>query len=101
MASVGDSKSAVGHSGRVVYRSGPENRDVTKPSTRVLMALDSLPEYDMEDAETVVYDHVDLDALDALFQPTDGNRSGQVTFRIDPYEVTVTAAGEITIETKP
>lgn len=102
MASVGDNKSAVGHDGRVVYRSGPNDRDVTKPSTGVLAALDSLPGYDMDDAETVVYDHVDLDALDALFQPTNGRkRSGQVTFRIDPYQVTVTAAGWITVETKP
>lgn len=82
----------------VVVRSAPNDRDETALSTRVLMALDSLPDYDVENSETVVFDHIDPDALDNLFDHVaEESRRGRVTFPIDRYEVTVTAAGEITI----
>lgn len=84
----------------VVYHSTPDERDTTRLSQGVLVALDSLPKYEMEDTDQVVFDYVDLDALDSLFRSTGGNaRSGHVSFRIEEYEVTVTSSGEITIET--
>jgi len=68
-------------------------------STSVLLALDSIPEFDAQDGDSVVYDFVDLDALDALFAGTTNERS-HVTFVIDDLTVTVTAAGEITIQSE-
>jgi len=68
--------------------------------TSVLMALDELPELDLENTDTVLFDHIDLDALDDLFRPVTGNkRNGRVTFTIEDYEVTATANGRITIRT--
>lgn len=67
-------------------------------STSVLMALDSLPEYDVESGDMIVFDQVDLDALDDIFRPVGGtSRAGQVTFVTGNYEVTATSDGEITI----
>jgi len=82
----------------VVYHSRPKNDEDANLSTRVLAALDSVPGYDIENSETVLFDHIDLDALDELFRPVAGrSRYGVVTFPVDQYEVTVTAGGEITV----
>lgn len=87
--------------GTIVHRTTVDPHNGTELSTGVLMALDSVPGYDIENSETVVFDHVDLDALDELFTAVDGTqRQGQVTFPVDRYEVTVTAAGEITIQSR-
>lgn len=84
--------------GAVVYRSTGNDHDDTELSTSVLMALDSVPGYDMENSETVVFDHIDLDALDELFsQAQRTSHQQQVTFPVADYKVTATATGEITI----
>lgn len=83
--------------GTVVYRS-TEDLERTELSTAVLTALGSVPGYDLEDGDTVVFDHIDLDALDELFgHASTGDSRGRVTFPIDGYRVTATAGGEITV----
>lgn len=79
----------------VLYRDhyDPSSEDL---STNVLLALDEVPEFDAESGDSVVYDFVDLDALDDLFSSTTDERS-HVTFGIEDLTVTVTADGEITI----
>lgn len=97
-AGEGDCRSV--ENGTVVYRSDGEGTDEEELSTRILMALDSVPGYDIENSDTVVFDHIDLDALDNLFPATDGvDPAGQVTFDVDQYQVTVTADDRITIRT--
>lgn len=89
---------AVDTEGRVVHGSNVNPHDGVDLSTGILTALDSVPGYDVENSDAVVFDHVDLDALDELF--TDESAEGTdsyVTFPIDGYQVTVTAGGEITI----
>lgn len=67
-------------------------------STRLLLTLEAVPGYDLEDSETVVFDHVDLNALDDLFRPVGGTpRDGHVRFSVDDYVITATADGEITV----
>lgn len=84
----------------VVHRSRHDPTGETALSTSVLVALDSIPGFDLENSDTVIFDHVDLDALDELFRPVSGGRrTGRVTFPVDGYEVTATADGEITIRT--
>lgn len=84
----------------VTARHDPERG--SELSTSVLMALDQVPGYDVEEADGVVFDRVDLGALDDLFRPVEGTaREGHVSFPIDGYEVTVTAAGEIAITDGP
>lgn len=76
--------------------------DETALSTSVLMALDEVPEYDATEAESVVFEQINLGALDDLFRPVEGaERTGRVSFPISRYEVTVTAGGEITITEGP
>lgn len=88
-------------SGAVVHRSEHDVHGDTELSTSVLMALDDLPGYDAESG-AVVFEHVDLDALDDIFSPIDGEtRTGHVTFTIGPYEVTAASNGEITIRELP
>jgi hypothetical protein len=66
------------------------------------MALDEVPGYDIEDADEVVFERIDLEALDDLFRPVEGaDREGRVSFPIDGYEVTVTAGGAITVTAGP
>lgn len=84
-----------------VYRTQADRDGAPALSTTVLEALDAAPEFDVEDGDTVVFDHVDPDALDDLFSPVSGgNRNGQVQFTVDQYEVTATAAGEVTIRNR-
>lgn len=87
------------HNGETtVYHLSSDENDEAELSTTILMALDSVPGYDAENSETVVFDHIDLDALDELFSQADGTSSrGKVTFPVANYQVTATAAGEITI----
>lgn len=91
-----------GGAGETVVTARHDPDDGTELSTSVLMALDEVPGYDIEEADGVVFEQVDLGALDDLFRPIEGTeRQGRVTFPIDGYEVTVTAAGEITITDGP
>lgn len=70
-------------------------------STGILMALDSVSGYDIENSDSVVFDYVDLDALDELFTAADDDSpQGRVTFPVDQYQVTATAGGEITIRAR-
>lgn len=86
----------------IVHRTEHDFDDDVELSTRILLALDSVPGYDVEDGDTVLFDHVDLDALDELFRAVDGaRREGHVRFTVDGYEVTVTAKGEITVGSGP
>ncbi|WP_343217248.1 HalOD1 output domain-containing protein [Halovivax limisalsi] len=51
-----------------------------------------------------LHDVIDPEALDALFEPTTTSqraRDGSVTFAYCGYEVTVTAAGDISIGSEP
>jgi len=84
--------------GSVVHQAYHDPNGEMTLSASILMALDEVPRFDVENSDTVVFDHIDLDALDDLFTPVDDtNRSGSVTFTIESYEVTATAEGQITI----
>lgn len=86
---------------RIVYHKDADSQEEAELSTAILMALDSLSGFDIESSDTVVFDHIDLDALDELFGPVgEAPRHGQITFAIDQYEVTVTAAGAVTIRAR-
>jgi hypothetical protein len=98
MSHAGEDEGRTDANGTVVYRSdGQEDR---KLSTAVLEALDSVPGYDIENSDTVVFEHIDLDALDELFTTTNGtSRQGEVTFSVGEYRVTATADGEVIVRT--
>lgn len=82
----------------IVYQTEHDPDGGTELSTSVLLALEELPEFDLENSENVVFDDIDLDALDDLFRPVNGDsRSGHVTFPAGQYDVTVTATGQITV----
>lgn len=82
----------------VVYQTEHDPADGTELSTSVLMALDSTPGFDIEDSDSIVFDTIDLEALDDLFRPaTESQPCGHVTFPADEYKVTVTAANQITV----
>lgn len=68
-------------------------------STNVLLALDSLPEFDAKSSDEALFEHVDPDALDALFRSSpDGDRAGGwVYFPVGDYEVSVSARGEVIV----
>lgn len=83
--------------GSVVHQSYHDPDSDVSLSTDILLALDELPQFDVENSDTVMFDHIDLDALDDLFSPTNDARAGEVTFTVEDYEVTATATGEITI----
>lgn len=96
MSHAGEGDCRVEPSGTVVYLSN--SQDNQKLSTRVLEALGSVPGYDVESSDTIVFDHVDLDALDELFTATDGrSRQRKVTFPVGEYHVTATANDEVIV----
>lgn len=81
----------------LVFRLTPDGQGEDL-STHMLMALGSVPDYDVENGETVAFDYVDLEALDRLFDNViEKPRLGRVTFPFDQYQITVTADGEVTI----
>lgn len=82
----------------VVYQTVHDSDEESALSTSVLMALEAVPGFDMEATDTVVFDTIDLEALDDLFPVVDGTTSSShVTFPAGQYTVTVTAAGRITV----
>lgn len=102
MASAGDNDTQTADQKEVLYRASPDQEGETKLSREILRALDAVPGYDVEDSEMVVYDYIDLDAVDELFSPVDGTpRRGEISFPIEQYEISVTAAGEVTVATRP
>jgi len=68
---------------------------------RVMMAIDELADIDAEMSDEILFEYVDPDALDALFQSVSGapREDGHVTFSVDGHEVTVTATGEVVVRT--
>lgn len=82
----------------VIYRTEHDPDDGTPLSTSLLMALESVPEFDVKNGETIVFDYIDLEALDNLFRSEgEAENTGHVTFPAGQYDVTVTAAGKITV----
>lgn len=80
----------------VCQRTFEETEAVT---TTVLLTLDSMPEFDAEASEDVLFEHVDPDALDALFQSAPGTDrpQGSVNFPVGDYEVSVSATGDVVV----
>jgi hypothetical protein len=68
-------------------------------STSLLEALDSLAEFDAEGGEEILFDWVDPDALDVLFEstPTTDRTDGWVCFPVGGFDVAVSADDEIVI----
>lgn len=94
----GEYECAMGDDDSIVYQTEHSLEDNTELSTSVLLALEEVPEFDLENSDNIVFDDIDLDALDDLFRPVAGDqRRGHVTFPAGKYEVTVTAAGRILI----
>lgn len=84
----------------LVRRTTTDFDDDVGLSTRLLLTLEAVPGYDLEDGDTVVFDHVDLEALDDLFRPMEGtSQDGHVRFTVDDFAITATADGEITVRT--
>lgn len=69
-------------------------------TTTLVHAISDVTGVDVRHAEEALYEHVDPDALDALFKPTaDGNprTSGQFTFSIWGHQLTISGTGQIAI----
>lgn len=92
----GDNRSAT-EQAQVIHLPETETGTTHQLSTRVLMALDELPGYDVENPDHTLFGAIDPDALDALFGP-DPDSDGSVTFTIEGYRVTATAAGAVVVQ---
>lgn len=66
------------------------------PSTAVLELVASISDEDPVDLEPL-YDYVDPDALDALFDPDRGGPASSVTFEFDVDTVTVHGDGTVAV----
>ena len=98
MTTGGDHACAGTEDDSLVYQTEHSPDDDIALSTSVLLALEEVPEFDVSDSENVLFDDIDLDALDDLFSPVGGKpRRGHVTFPAGNYSVTVTASGQISI----
>lgn len=76
-------------------------RPATKLSTTLVHALSDAMGVDVRQCESSLYQAVDPDALDQLFQPIgDGSTrdSGHVAFLVSGYRVTVYYTGHIVID---
>jgi hypothetical protein len=73
--------------------------DTESVATNILLALDSLPEFDAATSEDRLFQHVDPDALDALFRSAPGadRTQGWVNFPVGDYDVSVCAQGDIVV----
>lgn len=72
-----------------------------RPSLRVLESVADADDVDPASLEPPLYDVVDTNALDRLFEPTASEttaRRGQVSFRYRGYEITVHSSGRVDLE---
>lgn len=72
-------------------------------STGIVSALADLSETDVTDVDRL-YDRVDPDSLDAIFQPPNGKstrNTGELSFRLGSYTVTVHASGFVVLTESP
>lgn len=80
---------------RIVRR---RNDDETPVSVTVIEALADARGVNPVDVERPLYDVVDPEALDRLFDRPGGDGiDGRVVFSFDAHEVTVTASGEVLV----
>lgn len=71
------------------------------PSLHVIEAVADADDVDPASLEPPLYDVVDTNALDRLFEPTASEttaRRGQVSFRYRGYEITVHSSGRVDLE---
>ncbi|ELY43822.1 HalOD1 output domain-containing protein [Natronorubrum sulfidifaciens] len=72
-----------------------------RPSLRVIEAVANADDVDPAGLEPPLYDVVDTNALDRLFEPTASGttaRRGQVSFRYRGHEITVHSSGRVDLE---
>jgi hypothetical protein len=75
----------------------PSRNDLSKPpSQAVVEAVASAEGLDPLELPVPLYDAIDPDALDALFQ--DDDTDGRVEFSYYGYDVTVTDVGDVRLE---
>ena len=73
--------------------------DLSEPlSQSVVDAVARAEGVDPLDLEVALYEVVDPDALDALFQTECGAVEGRVEFEYYGYDVTVTASGRVSLD---
>ncbi|MFA9425073.1 HalOD1 output domain-containing protein [Natronorubrum sp. A-ect3] len=73
----------------------------TSPSLRVIEAVADADDIDPASLEPPLYDVVDTNALDRLFEPTTSGpttRRGRVSFQYRGHEITVSASGRVDLE---
>lgn len=81
-----------------VYRDGTACGD-DSVSLTVIEALAEARGVRPMDIDTPLYDAVDPEALDALFDTDDATTSARVVFEIDEFEVTVTSDEDVFVRT--
>lgn len=67
-------------------------------SQAVVEAVARAEDADALDLEVPLYDAIDPDALDALFQSDDASVGGYIAFDYYGYEVTVAADGRVSVD---
>lgn len=81
--------------------SGSSHSSLRSPSLRVVDAVANAEGVDPTDLEPPLYDAVDPNAIDGLFDATatpNASRNGRLTFRYRGYDVTVRADGTVSLE---
>lgn len=68
------------------------------PSNLVVESIAREEDVDPLNLEVPLYEAIDPDALDALFQSDDDAFSGRITFEYYGYEVTVSDAGHVSLD---
>ena len=73
----------------------------TALSTTIVQTLAGIAGTDVTELGFSLYDHIDVDALDGLFEPRPGSGKtveGTLTFVVPSYRITVHGNGDIVIE---
>ncbi|MDG5761260.1 hypothetical protein QA600_18175 [Natronococcus sp. A-GB1] len=81
--------------------SGSTHSSLGSPSLRVVKAVANAEGVDPVELEPPLYDAVDPNAIDELFDPTtapNAARNGRLHFRYRGYDVTVRSDGTVSLE---
>ena len=81
----------------IVYQTSYDTETGKSLSKAVLQALEAVEGFELVDGQTVVYEAIDLDALDALFGREASSPDAFVSFPLEEYWITVSAGGAVTI----
>lgn len=84
--------------GTVLHRTRYDQSATEPVCTRICKALAAVETVDIEDLDFVLYEKLDVDALDTLVRKRSSTTDWQFEVTIDQYRLTIDSDGEVVVK---